>query len=258
MESHDDLANTLQSHSQFKSTKHADIVDCPPTGPRSTHANDHNADLHDNDAVGHDETGSAASGEHDQEASLADDQSIGSSLLLEVLDQAEHAPWHDTQHDDTEPLSEGIDPETALKLRSHLRAHGKVQFLQTYLESKVYPLQTLITAFGVRPDMPLDNVWYLRLLHLCIERELRRRQKLTEYNTIDDAARLLATCTKIMVITGAGISTSLGIPDFRSRDTGFYSKLLARGYDSPEDVFDLETFDEDPTCVIHCPRSRRC
>lgn len=50
-----------------------------------------------------------------------------------------------------------------------------------------------------------------------------------------------------MVITGAGISTSLGIPDFRSKNTGFYSKLLARGFDSPEDVFDIGNFDEDPT-----------
>jgi NAD-dependent histone deacetylase SIR2 len=89
--------------------------------------------------------------------------------------------------------------------------------------------------------------WYYRILGLCIQRELRRRQKLTQYNTIDDAVSLLQKCNKIMVITGAGISTSLGIPDFRSRNTGFYEQLRARGFESPEDVFDITNFDSDPS-----------
>ncbi len=42
------------------------------------------------------------------------------------------------------------------------------------------------------------------------------------------------------------ISTSLGIPDFRSKDTGFYSKLSASGISNPEDLFTLSTFDFDP------------
>jgi NAD-dependent histone deacetylase SIR2 len=57
-----------------------------------------------------------------------------------------------------------------------------------------------------------------------------------------------------MVITGAGISTSLGIPDFRSRNTGFYSQLLARGFESPEDVFDIHNFDNDPTYAFIAQR----
>lgn len=43
------------------------------------------------------------------------------------------------------------------------------------------------------------------------------------------------------------ISTSLGIPDFRSKTTGFYSKLREMGFEEPEQVFDIKNFDEDPT-----------
>lgn len=78
-------------------------------------------------------------------------------------------------------------------------------------------------------------------------RELKKRQKLPDYRTIDDAAKLINSSKNILVITGAGISTSLGIPDFRSKSTGFYTKLQAMGFEEPEEVFDLATFDENPS-----------
>lgn len=43
------------------------------------------------------------------------------------------------------------------------------------------------------------------------------------------------------------ISTSLGIPDFRSKDTGLYSQLQHLGLSDPQEVFDISLFREDPS-----------
>ncbi|KAI8843283.1 DHS-like NAD/FAD-binding domain-containing protein, partial [Chytriomyces cf. hyalinus JEL632] len=53
-------------------------------------------------------------------------------------------------------------------------------------------------------------------------------------------------CKNIVVLTGAGFSTSAGIPDFRSPETGLYSNLEKYNLPSPESVFDIGYFWENP------------
>jgi NAD-dependent SIR2 family protein deacetylase len=53
--------------------------------------------------------------------------------------------------------------------------------------------------------------------------------------------------TKILVLTGAGMSVSAGIPDFRSPKIGLYA-VLKEKYDmeSPEEIFSIHAFNKKP------------
>ena len=134
--------------------------------------------------------------------------------------------------------------------------HYLEHFLEHTLETLNLPPEILGTAFGINPIL-FDNLGestYFQLLTRVIATFYHKRQKLLQFNTLDDAAHLLRTSNKILVITGAGISTSLGIPDFRSKGTGFYSKLLEAGYSEPEEVFEIHNFVEDPSVFYSLAR----
>ncbi len=51
---------------------------------------------------------------------------------------------------------------------------------------------------------------------------------------------------RIVLMTGAGISTSAGIPDFRSPDTGLYANLARLDLPHAEAVFDISYFRQNP------------
>ncbi|KAI8096864.1 DHS-like NAD/FAD-binding domain-containing protein [Halteromyces radiatus] len=50
----------------------------------------------------------------------------------------------------------------------------------------------------------------------------------------------------IVVMTGAGISTAAGIPDFRSKNTGLYDNLQKFDLPYAEAIFDIDYFQERP------------
>jgi len=57
---------------------------------------------------------------------------------------------------------------------------------------------------------------------------------------LEDAAELFRKANRVVVLTGAGISTPSGIPDFRSEGTGLWSR------DEPLEVASLNTFRTNP------------
>lgn len=136
-------------------------------------------------------------------------------------------------------------------MRSRLRELGPPAFEIECLETKQLGLRYVGTLLGVPSELSEhDDEEYLGFFRGMMLYITSKRAKLAHINTIDDTARLLKTRSKILVITGAGISTSLGIPDFRSKDTGFYAKLKEMGMAEPEEVFDIFNFDYDPQYVF--------
>ncbi|XP_065832746.1 NAD-dependent protein deacetylase sirtuin-2-like [Oscarella lobularis] len=53
-------------------------------------------------------------------------------------------------------------------------------------------------------------------------------------------------CKNVIVMTGAGISTAAGIPDFRSPGTGLYDNLQKFNLPHPQAVFEIDYFKENP------------
>jgi NAD-dependent histone deacetylase SIR2 len=178
----------------------------------------------------------------------------------------------------------GFTEEEMHKMAATLKEVGLVTFLRDYLRGgdgdEIPSLRKLILGFGIIPVSPKShptppnhqpsyedkmksraeqqpislrhpstpNLALLPFTKLALSRILRRRQKLPQYNTIEDAIHLLKTRKNIIVLTGAGISTSCGIPDFRSSE-GLYAKLQEEGrfdLDDPQQMFDIGYFREHP------------
>lgn len=60
-------------------------------------------------------------------------------------------------------------------------------------------------------------------------------------NGLRDAIRQLQAAKRIVVICGAGISTSVGIPDFRSSGGLFSSDVNGKGKGKAQDLFHIRS-----------------
>lgn len=152
------------------------------------------------------------------------------------------------------------DPATAAMLRTiydtrkFLKIHGPIDFLEEHLPPTATSedILDLILKLGfiprnIPPVSEGENLLHLiSLLHRAMKRVRELRSRLDHFYSVNHVLDALRSSKKILVITGAGISTSLGIPDFRS-SKGFYSRISNLGLTDPQEVFDLEIFRSDPS-----------
>ena len=73
------------------------------------------------------------------------------------------------------------------------------------------------------------------------------RSRLKQYSTFSDAIALIKKSSNILVLTGAGLSVSCGIPDFRS-ENGVYARLKVEYPElpDPQAMFDMKFFETEP------------
>lgn len=105
-------------------------------------------------------------------------------------------------------------------------------------------LQEASKTVLIQPNVSDSDVW--RLIAAILS-DPPRRQRLQSISSIGNVIRLLHESKNIVVLTGAGVSVSCGIPDFRSRD-GIYSRLSKEYPEipNPQSMFDIRYFQQDP------------
>nr|XP_019587326.1 PREDICTED: NAD-dependent protein deacetylase sirtuin-1 isoform X2 [Rhinolophus sinicus] len=151
----------------------------------------------------------------------------------------EPPPADDFDDDDDEGEEE--DEAAAIGYR------GPYTFVQQHLMIGTDPrtiLKDLLPETIPPPELDDMTLWQI-VINILSEPPKRKKRK--DINTIEDAVKLLQECKKIIVLTGAGVSVSCGIPDFRSRD-GIYARLAVDFPDlpDPQAMFDIEYFRKDP------------
>ncbi|XP_035256781.1 NAD-dependent protein deacetylase sirtuin-1 [Anguilla anguilla] len=123
---------------------------------------------------------------------------------------------------------------------------GSYSFIQQHIMRETDPrtiLKDLLPETVLPPDLDDMTLWQI-IINIS---EPPKRKKRKDLNTLEDVVRLLQESKRILVLTGAGVSVSCGIPDFRSRD-GIYARLAKDFPDlpDPQAMFDIEYFRRDP------------
>lgn len=105
-------------------------------------------------------------------------------------------------------------------------------------------IRQLVPGIMIPDNVPEMSVW--RLIFEIIT-EPTPRQPLSHVCSIESVVKLIRDCKNIIVLTGAGVSVSCGIPDFRSRD-GIYARLSKDFPDlpDPQSMFDINFFHSNP------------
>ncbi|KAJ1722381.1 NAD-dependent histone deacetylase sir2 [Coemansia erecta] len=179
------------------------------------------------------------------------DQASDHSSDADVIVDGSRAPSPLATHPDTAPSAAHyarLTSEQVAGVRRDAQTLAPTAFMNEYIGERGMDVRAVLEAL----DMPAALVASVpgfqlgTLLRVQLQRMHGRRPKLAGLNTPQDVVRELRRARRIMVLTGAGVSVSCGIPDFRS-PTGIYTRLNDEfGLDDPQQMFDIEYFRDTP------------
>jgi hypothetical protein len=166
-------------------------------------------------------------------------------------DDGSSCPELSSDDDESSLLSEAERAEReaqAMAILTEIREKGPMGFVdeQEALGASASAFLRSIGYSMPQSLQPLDLHSQWTFVRKFLLKYVYQRPRRPDCETVDDAVRLIAGATRIMVVTGAGISVSCGIPDFRS-EHGLYASIRERfALPEPECMFDIEYFRDDP------------
>ncbi|KAI8805484.1 DHS-like NAD/FAD-binding domain-containing protein [Cladochytrium replicatum] len=194
-----------------------------------------------------DPSGSDDSGEEESESDEDDDVDISG------FDHTKNSGMRGILRGGREVPANLVMPEPTLSKERRLKMLDSAVYLGFWGFVSKYqdcPLSVLLEVFLDPEEMAmthgLGEEEMISLLKTLVALKAGKRPKLTHFNTYSDVLQLLQKSKNILVLTGAGVSVSCGIPDFRSQN-GIYAKLGDRfDLDDPQQMFDIEFFRDQP------------
>ena len=152
------------------------------------------------------------------------------------------------EDEDVESCASDVSDLSLLSGEEWKPLSGPLQWVQRQVDKgSLTPremLQHLLPHASIPQDCDSVTLW--RMI-VGILSQPPKRTRLTHVNTLDDVVQLIRRSERIIVLTGAGVSVSCGIPDFRSRD-GVYARLSVEfpTLPDPQSMFDIHYFRRDP------------
>ncbi|KAF9318705.1 NAD-dependent histone deacetylase sir2 [Podila horticola] len=152
-------------------------------------------------------------------------------------------------YNDEDPACKDVMTEAQKhKIIQEARKEGIAYVVQKYIMSRMMTVKKLLLMVDEgMTNIPADCTEHdlIREFSTKLEILMKRRERQPHIHTLEQVVELLKTSKRIMVLTGAGVSVSCGIPDFRSPD-GIYARLSEFALDDPTQMFDLEVFCDRP------------